>query len=95
MSANATRCRVCGGPFAEKRVIIDGQAYHELCSYMSYPPHTYEDYARLSDRNADLVAAIQRIDAINDRPECCFNSEISDICDSILRPDITTATTPP
>jgi len=32
-----------------------------------------------------LMAAITRIDAINDNP-ACFNSEINDVCGAILRP---------
>lgn len=70
---DATRCVVCGGPFSEVRIHIDGRTYHQRCSYMSHPSHTWEDYARLSDecerlrealrlaRN-DLTQAIREID---------------------------------
>jgi hypothetical protein len=61
MSTDATRCKVCGGPFSAKRVIIDGMAYHERCSVMSYPTHTHEDYSRLSDDLSKAMAALERI----------------------------------
>jgi len=53
--ADATRCKVCGGPFAAKRLVIEGEQYHERCALMSYPPHTHEDYTRLSNELADAV----------------------------------------
>ncbi len=40
----------------------------------------------LEDRDK-LLAAIRRIDAINDNP-ACFNKEINDVCDKILRPEL-------
>lgn len=58
---DATLCKVCGGPFAEKRIIIDGQQYHERCAVMSYPPHTHHDYARLS---GELSEAIRLLDGL-------------------------------
>lgn len=58
MSTDATRCKVCGGQFSAKRVIIDGMAYHERCSVMSYPSHTHEDYSRLSDEFSKALGII-------------------------------------
>lgn len=58
MSTDATRCTVCGGPFSQKRIIIDGQAYHPRCSYMSHPTHTWEDYSRLSDEFSKALGLI-------------------------------------
>lgn len=58
MSTDATRCKVCGGQFSAKRIIIDGCAYHERCAVMSYPPHTHEDYSRLSDEFSKAVGII-------------------------------------
>lgn len=55
-----TRCTVCGGPFSEVRIHIDGKAYHQRCSIMSHPPHTWEDYARLSDECERLRGELQR-----------------------------------
>jgi len=40
---------------------------------------------RLHAENAELLAAISRIDAINDNP-ACYNPEINEVCDKILRP---------
>jgi hypothetical protein len=36
---------------------------------------------------ARLMAALIRIDAINDNP-ACFNAEINAVCDTILRPHL-------
>jgi hypothetical protein len=58
---DATRCKVCGGPFAAKRIVIEGEQYHERCALMSYPPHTHEDYARLSNQ---LAEAVRLLDAL-------------------------------
>ncbi len=38
---------------------------------------------RLQEQNAKLVAAIQRIDAINDNP-AIFNKDIDDVCTAAL-----------
>jgi hypothetical protein len=61
-TTDATRCAVCGGPFSRKRVIIDGMAYHERCSIMSYPSHTHEDYERLSRQLAEAQVALRQIE---------------------------------
>jgi hypothetical protein len=59
MSTDATRCKVCGGPFSAKRIIIEGMAYHERCAVMSYPSHTHEDYSRLSDMLSEALSALE------------------------------------
>lgn len=56
---DATRCKVCGGPFSAKRTIIDGEQYHERCALMSHPSHTWEDYARLSAQLATARKALE------------------------------------
>jgi len=45
MSSDATRCARCGGEFSRKRIIVEGNAYHESCAIMSYPSRTNKDYA--------------------------------------------------
>ncbi len=55
---DATRCKVCGGEFGEKRILIDGGAYHPRCAVMSYPSHTHEDYSRLSDEFSKALGII-------------------------------------
>jgi hypothetical protein len=66
-TTDATRCTVCGGPFKDRRVIISGRAMHEGCSYMSHPPHTWEDYARLSDKYETLRIEVRRLRIDNAR----------------------------
>lgn len=61
-TSDATRCKVCGGPFSAKRIIIEGDQYHEACALMSYSPHTHADYARLSDFCASLKARIEELE---------------------------------
>lgn len=56
---DATRCKVCGGPFTSKRVWIDGQQYHSSCAVMSYPPHTHADYQQLSEEYGRLRSALE------------------------------------
>lgn len=49
---------------------------------------TSKEYA--AEREAyiqQLVAALQRIDAINDNP-ARFNKEINDVLDTVLRPEL-------
>jgi hypothetical protein len=59
MSTDATRCKVCGGQFSAKRIIIDGMAYHERCAVMSYPSHTHEDHQWLSERLSEALSALE------------------------------------
>ena len=67
MSTDATRCFVCGGAFSTKRVIIDGRAGHVGCVVMSYPPHTPDDAARMTNEIGRLREAIEKATAIIDR----------------------------
>lgn len=46
------------------------------------------DLREAADEIGRLRAAISRIDAINDSP-ACFNKDINDVCDTILRPHLT------
>ena len=61
MSTDATRCKVCGGQFSAKRIIIDGMAYHARCAVMSYPSHTHEDYSRLSDEFSEALGIMYEL----------------------------------
>jgi len=58
---DATRCKVCGGEFGTKRVLIDGGAYHPRCAVMSYPSHTHEDYSRLSNEFSEALGIIDKL----------------------------------
>lgn len=64
MSADPHMCRVCGGPFSQKRVWIDGNQYHERCAVMSYPPHTHADHSNLSDDLSRLMGAVQELRSV-------------------------------
>src|SRR4051812_28758058 len=77
-----TRCTVCGGPFSEARIHIDGKAYHQRCSIMSHPPHTWEDYARLSDECERLRYLIMMAD---NRLECEDCPRCIDLARSYLK----------
>ena len=44
-------------------------------------------YEQALKRILELEAAIKRTDAINDNP-ACFNSEINEVCNKILRPHL-------
>lgn len=59
MGTDATKCSVCGGEFSTRRVIIEGKAVHQGCSVMSYPPHTSDDMARLSDALERRIARLR------------------------------------
>lgn len=61
MSADTTRCAVCGGEFLAKRVIIDGRSMHRGCAVMSYPPHTSDDAARMTNTIVKLRDALEAI----------------------------------
>lgn len=69
-TTDATRCATCGGPFSRKRIIIDGTAYHESCSVMSYGPHTPDDMADMAKRLWRLHEAAE-----------AFEGGLSSLCD--------------
>lgn len=61
MSSDGTRCAVCGGEFSAKRVIINGAAMHQSCAVMSYPSHTSDDVARMTNTIFKLRSALENI----------------------------------
>jgi hypothetical protein len=54
-------------------------------TFLDLDPSPLTVIRELEAENAKLLAAIKRIDAINDNP-AWFNKEINDVCDGILRP---------
>lgn len=56
-------CAKCGGPFAAKRIVIDGQEFHERCAVMSDSNLTQKDYARLSAEVETLLAELDTANA--------------------------------
>lgn len=61
MTSDATRCAVCGGEFSAKCVVINGATMHPGCAVMSYPPHTPDDAARMSNTIFKLRDALEKI----------------------------------